>query len=60
MRVEDAVKHEAFKGVQSNAADNMPDGKNQVELEFEQEPDLNEKALRKWFLFYADKYKAQQ
>jgi mitogen-activated protein kinase 1/3 len=60
MKVEEAVKHEAFKGVQSNAADNMPDGTQQVELEFEQEPDLNEKALRKWFLFYADKYKAMQ
>jgi mitogen-activated protein kinase 1/3 len=60
MRVEEAVKHDAFKGVQSNAADNMPDGLHQVELEFEQEPDLNEKALRKWFLFYADKYKQAQ
>ena len=60
IKVEDAVKHEAFKGVQSSAADNMPDGSNQVELEFEKEPDLNEKALRKWFKHYADKFKEIQ
>ena len=60
IKVEDAVAHEAFKGVQSSAADNMPDGSNQVELEFEKEPDLNEKALRKWFKHYADKFKDMQ
>lgn len=56
IKIEQVCAHPAFGGVQSNAQESMPDGSKQVELEFEQELDLNETTLRKWFVKYHNKF----